>query len=35
MTNLDPLLLPNILVTLFVFVMLAIAVINTDAAQPE
>jgi chlorobactene glucosyltransferase len=29
MTNLDPLLLPNILVTLFVFIMLVIAVINT------
>jgi len=29
MTNLDPLLLPNILVTLFVFIMLLIAVINT------
>lgn len=29
MTNLDPLLLPNILVALFVFIMLFIAVINT------
>jgi len=29
MINLDPLLLPNILVTLFVFIMLVIAVINT------
>jgi len=29
MTNLDPLLLPNILVTFFVFIMLLIAVINT------
>jgi len=29
MINLDPLLLPNILVTLFIFIMLVIAVINT------
>ncbi|MCX6001262.1 MAG: glycosyltransferase [Chloroflexi bacterium] len=33
MTNLDPLLLPNILVTLFVFIMLAMAVINTQTLR--
>ncbi len=33
MTNLDPLLLPNILVMLFVFIMLVIAVINTLALR--